>query len=67
MAYSDQIKSGITETDLRRYLSDGNQTSVTFRIPSNLHDAAKESAGLQGLSFSGYLRKLMIDDLVERR
>ena len=44
-SYKELIESGPTETEIRSYLVEGDQISVTLRIPDTLRDAAKEEGG----------------------
>lgn len=44
------IKSNPDETEIRSFLVNGDQVSVTLRIPDTLRDAAKEEAALRGMS-----------------
>lgn len=41
-SYKELIESGPTETEIRSYLVEGEQVSVTLRIPATLREAAKE-------------------------
>ena len=43
-SYKELIKSNPDETEIRSFLVDGDQVSVTLRIPDTLRDAAKEEA-----------------------
>lgn len=52
-----------SETAIRSYLVEGDQVSVTLRIPDTLRDAAKEEAALRGMSFSAFVRTCMIEEL----
>ena len=45
---------------------EGEQVSVTLRIPDTLRDAAKEEAGLRGMSVSAFVRTCMIEELAKR-
>lgn len=56
--YKELIKSNPDETEIRSFLVNGNQVSVTLRIPDTLRDAAKEEAALRGMSFSAFVRNL---------
>ena len=49
MSYSELVKSNADETDIRSYLTGGKQVAVTFRIPENLRESAKEAAELRGM------------------
>ena len=49
-SYKELIKSNPDETEIRSFLVDGDQVSVTLRIPDTLRDAAKEEAALRGMS-----------------
>ena len=62
-SYTELVDSKASETDIRRYLVDGERVSVTMRIPDTLRDAAKEEAALRGMSFSAFVRTCMIEEL----
>ena len=64
--YKQLIESGPSETEIRSFLVEGNQISVTLRIPDTLRDAAKEEAALRGMSFSAFVRTCMIEELSKR-
>lgn len=66
MSYSDLLKSNANETDIRSYLTEGNQVSVAFRIPQNLRDSAKQAAELRGMSFSAFMRMCMMNEMAKR-
>lgn len=65
-SYKELIKSNPSETEIRSFLVDGDQISVTLRIPNNLRDAAKEEAALRGMSFSAFVRVCMIEELAKK-
>jgi len=65
-SYKELIKSNPNETEIRSFLVDGNQVSVTLRIPDTLRDAAKEEAALRGMSFSAFVRTCMIEELAKK-
>ena len=65
-SYKDLIEGSPSETEIRSYLVDGNQVSVTLRIPDTLRDAAKDEAALRGMSFSAFVRTCMIEDLAKK-
>lgn len=65
-SYKELIKSNPSETEIRSFLVDGDQISVTLRIPNNLRDAAKEEAALRGMSFSAFVRVCMIEELARK-
>lgn len=67
MTYSDLLSKGPSETEIQKYLADGDQTAITIRIPKNLKDAAVEAAELKGMSFSAYIRNCLIADLSSGR
>ena len=46
-SYKELIKSNPDETEIRSFLVNGDQVSVTLRIPDTLRDAAKEEAALR--------------------
>lgn len=59
----DLIAKKPSETAIRSYLVEGDQVSVTLRIPDTLRDAAKEEAALRGMSLSALVRTCMIEGL----
>ncbi len=65
-SYTELVKAKASETDIRRYLVDGERVSVTLRIPDTLRDAAKEEAALRGMSFSAFVRTCMIEELAKK-
>ena len=65
-SYKDLIEGSPRETEIRSYLVDGNQVSVTLRIPDTLRDAAKDEAALRGMSFSAFVRTCMIEELAKK-
>lgn len=65
-SYTELVDSKASETDIRRYLVDGERVSVTLRIPDTLRDAAKEEAALRGMSFSAFVRTCMIEELAKK-
>ncbi len=65
-SYTELVEAKASETDIRRYLVEGEQVSVTLRIPDTLRDAAKEEAALRGMSFSAFVRTCMIEELAKR-
>ena len=65
-SYKELIESGPTETEIRSYLVEGDQVSVTLRIPDTLRDAAKEEAALCGMSFSAFVHTCMIEELAKK-
>ena len=64
--YKDLITENPSETAIRGYLVQGDQVSVTLRIPNALRDAAKEEAALRGMSFSAFVRTCMIEELAKK-
>lgn len=64
--YGELIRQKADETEIRRFLVDGEQVSVTLRIPDALRDAAKEEAALRGMSFSAFVRTCMIEELAKK-
>lgn len=45
MDCSELVKNDACPTDIQKYLAEGDATAITVRIPRNLRDAAKETAG----------------------
>lgn len=64
--YKDLIAKKPSEAAIRSYLVEGDQVSVTLRIPDTLRDAAKEEAALRGMSFSAFVRTCMIEELSKK-
>ena len=60
------IESGVSETEIRSFLVDGDQASVTPRIHDTLRDAAKEEAALREMSFSAFVRTCIIEELAKK-
>lgn len=65
MSYTQLIRRGSSTTEIKEYLAGGDMSPITIRIPRNLRDAAKESANLQGMSFSALVRKCLIAELTD--
>jgi predicted DNA binding CopG/RHH family protein len=65
MSYTDMVRKGASDTEIRGYLVDGDMTAITIRIPRNLRESAKEAAALKGMSFSALIRKCLIDELTK--
>lgn len=63
--YSELVNSGATETELQEQLVGGDMTTITMRIPRNLKEAGAEAASLRGISFSAFIRELMIANLAK--
>ncbi|NLH90995.1 MAG: hypothetical protein GX481_00760 [Atopobium sp.] len=47
------------------YLSEGEPTPITLRVPRNLKDATAETARLRGISFFAFIRSCIINELSE--
>lgn len=62
----DLIAKKPSETAIRSYLVEGDQVSVTLRIPDTLRDAAKEEA-LRGMSFSAFVRTELFREELSRK
>ena len=65
--YTDLIEQGSSESQLQAFLSDGDPTPITIRVPQNLKDAAAEVARLRGVSFSAFVRNCPINELSRGR
>ena len=61
--YSELVEGNTTLTEKQEFLTGGEMTAITIRIPKNLKDAAAERAALKGISFSAYARMCMIAEL----
>lgn len=67
--YKELIKGNPDETEIRSFLVNGvngDQVSVTLRIPDTLRDAEKEEAALRGMSFSAFVCTCMIEELAKK-
>lgn len=67
MSYTELIRQGSNATEIKEFLAGGDIVPITIRIPQNLRDAAKESANLQGMSFSALIRKCLIVELTKEK
>lgn len=65
MKYSDFVESGATQTQRMDFLSEGDPTPITLRVPRHLKEAATETARLHGVSFSAFIRSCIINELSE--
>ena len=65
MKCSELVESGVTQTQRMGYLSGGEQTPITLRVPRNFKEAATEVACLRGVSFSAFIRSCIINELSE--
>ena len=65
MDYAELLKSDACATEVQKYLSEGEATAVTIRIPKNLRDAAKEAAAMRGMGFSAFVRSCLIEELTK--
>ena len=66
MRYAELVEKNATEREIQEYLVDGEATTITLRIPGNLHKSAKEAAALRGMSLSAFVRNCMIQELSKR-
>ena len=66
MRYAELVESNATEREIKEYRVDGEATTITLRIPGNLHESAKEAAALRGMSLSAFVRNCMIQELSKR-
>ena len=66
MRYAELVESNATEREIKEYLVDGEATTITLRIPGNLHESAKEAAALRGMSLSACVRNCMIQELSKK-
>ena len=63
MEYAELVKNGACATDIQKYLTAGDATAITLRIPKNLKHAAKEVAAMRGMAFSAFVRMCLIEEL----
>lgn len=66
MKYSELLDKGAAPGELQAFLVGGDMVPVSMRIPENLRDAAKEAAALSGVSFTAFVKMLLIERLSER-
>ena len=66
MRYAELVEKNATEREIQEYLVGGEATTITLRIPGNLHESAKEAAALRGMSLSAFVRNCMIQELSKR-
>lgn len=66
MNFVELEEQGASSNDKRSYLTGGDTTAITIRIPNNLKSAVAEKASLRGLSFSAYVRTCLIDALLDK-
>ena len=66
MKYSELLDSGATASEIKSYLVESELVPITIRIPRNLRDSAKEAASLSGLTFTSFVKRLMIEELSRR-
>ena len=66
MKYGELIGQNASEFEVREFLTDGDMTAITIRIPKNLKDAAAEAAAGKGMSFSAFIRMCMMEELAKR-
>ena len=65
MKYSKLVQNGADKAEIQAFLSGGDTTAITLRIPENLKTAAQEAAAFKGVSFSAFIRMLLIEELTE--
>lgn len=65
MEYIDLVRSKADETQVRQFLSEGDQVAITIRLPKNLRDSAKKEAELRSTTFSSLLRECLVDELTK--
>lgn len=63
MKYAELLDSGASPTEIQSFLVDSELVPVTIRIPKNLRDSAKEAASLSGMTFTSFIKRLMIEEL----
>ena len=66
MRYAELVEKNATEREIKEFLVGGEATTITLRIPGNLHESAKEVATLRGMSLSAFVRNCMIQELGKR-
>jgi uncharacterized protein (DUF1778 family) len=66
MKYSELMESGASLAQRQEFLTAGDPTPITLRVPKNMKDAAAEAAKLRGVSFSAFVRNCVINELAGR-
>ncbi|MCQ5090958.1 toxin-antitoxin system HicB family antitoxin [Slackia exigua] len=66
MRYSELVEGNATAREIQEHLTGGETTTITLRIPGNLHESAKEAASLRGMSLSAFVRNCMIQELSKK-
>ena len=64
MDYLELIKVDVDENDNRQYLSEGEQVTITIRLPKNLRNSAKKYADLQESNFNALSSAGLIEQLI---
>lgn len=67
MDYVMLLKNGADEAELQSHLSQGDEATITVRVPQNLKDACAEIASMRGMNMSTYVRSCIIRDLTEKK
>ena len=65
MNYSDLVDNKASEKEIRAFLTGGETTAITFRIPKNLKESVSEVATLRGISFSAFIRACLMEELAK--
>ena len=60
MGYRDLVNKGAGRTEIQAFLTRGDMSTTTIRVPANLKAAIAEEASLSGMSFSAYIRQCAI-------
>lgn len=63
MSYRELVENGADRTTIQSYLTQGEMSTTTVRIPANLKAAVTEEASLSGMSFSAFIRQCAIQRL----
>ena len=66
MKYSELVEGETTKTERQEFLTGGEMTAITIRIPKNMRDAAKEAAALNGVSFTSLVKTSLIEYLSKK-
>lgn len=67
MDYVTLLKNGASDAKLQTHLSQGNETTITIRVPKNLKDSCAEIAVMSGLNMSTFVRSCLIRDPIDKR
>lgn len=66
MKYAELVESGASTPEIQSFLVDSELVTVTIRLPRAMHEASKEYAMLNGLTFTSLVKQCLIEKLTKR-